>query len=183
MKTAAVIIVCNGEKFITKQLDNIYDTVDEIIIAEGADRWFSKVINSRRSTDKTIEFIKAYQADKDPDKKIKLIYLNTDKNSMVREAVKQTGKEQFARNPSLRLISLSLTCFLPTLRFLPCCQKLILAILLLISLLFTDSSFAAVDPRSGRLYLATTEVVFQGGVVNIEDMRSSGGSRPPAAST
>ena len=35
MKTAAIIIVCNGEKFITKQLDNIYDTVDEIIIADN----------------------------------------------------------------------------------------------------------------------------------------------------
>lgn len=86
MKTAAVIIVCNGEQFITKQLDNIYDTVDKIVIAEGPDSTFQKIIKSKRSTDKTIPLIKRY---KDPDKKIKMINVNTDKNNMVKLAVKQ----------------------------------------------------------------------------------------------
>lgn len=92
MKTSAVIIVCNGEEFITKQLDNIYDSVDQIVIAEGADPWFSKVIKSKRSTDKTIPLIKGY---KDPDKKIKLIHVNASKNAMVKEASKLTVGSDF----------------------------------------------------------------------------------------
>lgn len=76
------MIVCNGVPFIKPQLDNIYNHVDEIIIVEGADDIFSKVIESRRSTDDTIEIINNYN---DYDNKITLIceeYEN--KNMMVK---------------------------------------------------------------------------------------------------
>jgi hypothetical protein len=82
-KKSAIIIVCNGEPFVKPQLDNIYHSVDEIIIVEGADRWFQKVIKSERSTDGTIQTIKNYL---DPENKIKLFHVNSSKNQMVKKA-------------------------------------------------------------------------------------------------
>lgn len=82
MERSAILIVCNGQPFITHQLRNIYDHVDEIIIVEGADHWFSQIIGSNRSNDGTLEAIKAFP---DLDRKIKLIHVNSNKNEMVKE--------------------------------------------------------------------------------------------------
>ena len=79
MERSVIIIVCNGEPFVRLQLENVYDLADEIVIAEGADVSFSKIIGSKRSTDGTIESIKKFP---DPQKKIKLIHTNCDKNKM-----------------------------------------------------------------------------------------------------
>lgn len=82
MKKSALIIVCNGIPFIIPQLINIYNLVDEIIIVEGADNCYSKVIGSRRSTDKTVEAINDFD---DCDNKIKLVQEEyNNKNEMVK---------------------------------------------------------------------------------------------------
>lgn len=80
MERSAIIIVCNGEPFIELQLKHIYNIVDEIIIVEGPDYHYEKLIKSKRSIDNTINIIKNFP---DPSNKIKLIHTNCDKNTMV----------------------------------------------------------------------------------------------------
>ena len=75
------VFVCNGAQFIEAQLKHIYSMVDEIVIIEGADAIFQKVIGSRRSNDGTVKIVKNFA---DPDKKIKLENVSRNKNAMVR---------------------------------------------------------------------------------------------------
>jgi hypothetical protein len=90
-KKTAIIMVCNGGKFITQQLFNIYNLVDEIIIIEGADNLFRKVIKSIRSTDNTLKLINDFN---DIDHKIKLILGDfPDKNTIVKSANEQATGE------------------------------------------------------------------------------------------
>lgn len=70
MKVTLGTIACNSMPLIPHFLAYYYDEVDEIIIAEGADRTYRKLINSIRSTDGTIEAIMDFP---DPDNKIKLV--------------------------------------------------------------------------------------------------------------
>jgi len=89
MRTA-IMIVCNGEPFISAQLKHIYNVVDEIIIIEGADPIFQTIIGSKNSTDGTIESIQNYP---DSDNKIKLIHFNGSKNHMVKEGARHANGE------------------------------------------------------------------------------------------
>ena len=82
MKRSAIVIVCNGEPFVIPQLCNIYNHVDEIIIAEGADSTFQKIIKSKRSTDGTIESLKKFKKLYDIKNKITIIHTNCNKNRM-----------------------------------------------------------------------------------------------------
>jgi glycosyltransferase involved in cell wall biosynthesis len=77
------MIVCNGMPFIARQLEHIYDMVDDIVIVEGPDPRFAKVIGARRSTDGTIKAIKEFKKNQDPSNKIILKHANTNKNEMV----------------------------------------------------------------------------------------------------
>jgi glycosyltransferase involved in cell wall biosynthesis len=87
------MIVCNGQPFITPQLHHIYKLVDQIIISEGPDQWFERIIQSKRSNDGTIEAIHKFIKKYDTKKKITLLHTNCDKNSMVVSANKRcTGK-------------------------------------------------------------------------------------------
>jgi hypothetical protein len=84
-KRSALVIVCNGIQFIEAQLNHIYSLVDEIVIVEGADVFFQRVIKSKRSTDGTIPAIKRFQNSHD---NVKLINVSRTKNVMVREGNK-----------------------------------------------------------------------------------------------
>jgi|SRR5882672_2716085 len=81
MKRSALMIVANGQPFISYQLQHLYDLVDELIIVEGADKIFEQVIKSKRSNDGTIEAIHSFP---DPEGKITLMHVNVGKNEMVR---------------------------------------------------------------------------------------------------
>lgn len=71
LKFSYVMNVLNGEPFIRYQLDSIYPYADEIVIVEGAYEKFRHAATPEgRSTDKTLDIIRAYP---DPQKKIKLI--------------------------------------------------------------------------------------------------------------
>lgn len=83
-KRSGLMIVCNGAPFINAQLSHLYNVLDEIIIVEGPDATFEKIIGSRRSNDGTIEIINDFISKHDHSKKIKLIHANVDKNEMVR---------------------------------------------------------------------------------------------------
>lgn len=86
MTRSVIMIVCNGNPFITPQLHHIYDIVDEIVIVEGADQFFKQVINSERSTDGTIKEINKFIKNYDKSNKIKFIQPKNikNKNSMVK---------------------------------------------------------------------------------------------------
>ena len=87
MKRSIILMVCNGGSFITHQLSHIYDVADEIIIIEGADANFRKIIGAIRSTDDTLKQIEDFISTKDPAKKIKLILGDyPHKNAIVRAA-------------------------------------------------------------------------------------------------
>ncbi|MFW6130376.1 MAG: glycosyltransferase [Atribacterota bacterium] len=90
MERSAIIIVCNGQPFIKLQLEHIYNIVDEIIVVEGPDKFYQKIIKSKRSNDGTIKIIKTFP---DPDNKIKLIHTNCNKNQMVAEGNKLCNGE------------------------------------------------------------------------------------------
>jgi hypothetical protein len=57
--------------------------VDDIVIVEGPDPRFTKVIRSRRSNDGTIDAIKKFKKKHDRANKITLKHANTNKNEMV----------------------------------------------------------------------------------------------------
>lgn len=86
---SGLMIVCNGFPFISHQLENIYDCLDEIVIVEGADAIFTKLICSMHSIDGTIDCIESFP---DPKDKIKLIQIDrpwNGKNEMVAVGAEQ----------------------------------------------------------------------------------------------
>lgn len=87
-KRSVIMIVCNGEPFVWPQLEHVYDLVDEIVIVEGPDKTFERIINSDRSNDGTIDTIIKFIEERDYENKIKVIHTNTNKNIMVREGNK-----------------------------------------------------------------------------------------------
>ena len=109
LKKSALMIVCNGAQFIEAQLKHIYSVVDEIVIVEGADVFFQKVIKSKRSNDGTIEIIDRFIADYDADQKVKLINVGRSKNIMVRvgnevctgDLIYQVDVDEFLRHETI----------------------------------------------------------------------------------
>lgn len=73
MKIVAGIQCYNEEDFIRETISSLYLFCDTIVITEGCWKSGKKMTKSKRSTDKTIEFIKFFP---DPENKIKLHFFN-----------------------------------------------------------------------------------------------------------
>ena len=68
------IIVLNGEPFTRYNLRNIYKFAYEIVIAEGASLKAAHMSTSDgHSIDKTLEIIREFQDNEDPENKIKIV--------------------------------------------------------------------------------------------------------------
>lgn len=78
----------NEEEFIGLTLASIYDEVDKIIVIEGAVKNRPNSTPDGHSTDKTIEIIKDFKANKDPKKKVVHCSIGRHWNSL--EEMKQT---------------------------------------------------------------------------------------------
>ena len=78
----------NEEQFAEAVLSSIYDEVDRILVIEGAVENRPNSTEDGHSTDRTLEIVKDFKANRDPDKKLVIISINKPWKNL--EEMKQT---------------------------------------------------------------------------------------------
>lgn len=78
----------NEEEFIGLALRSIYNEVDQIIVIEGAVKSRPNSTEDGHSTDKTVDIIKDFKENRDPDKKVLFLQIKRSWNNL--EEIKQT---------------------------------------------------------------------------------------------